>query len=245
MEICYRCGKELPKPFRCPHCNLTFCEEHSSQRAHKCIALSNQLGGMKPKPAVTKSIHYMEPGESPSRYPGKRKKRRKSFLGTGVTTRKVVLVAIILATSLGSILMLNQWQPTPVDPGVGAKFPISPETVKLQQYVVELVNEERGKQGLDLLGYDNHSVAQRYAETMLETDTYRHNPELPGTMGENIDVFDLPQEHNVTQVLELMFTTRSMTPTASSTRSSARVSAATDSGSASAGMRRSTRSRGN
>lgn len=204
MEICYRCGKELDTPYRCPHCNLTFCEDHRSQRAHKCIALSSQISGMRPKPAVPKSIHYMEPSEAPTIRPGKRKKRSKSFLGSGITKRKVVLVAFILATSLGSILMLNQWKPEPDNPGVGAKFPISAETIKHQEYVVELVNNERIKQGLTALTYDNTSVAQRYAETMLETGLFRHNPELPGTMGENIDVYDLPSNYNVTQVLELM-----------------------------------------
>ena len=62
MGICYHCGKEVDPPVRCPHCNLTFCPEHMPQKEHKCIALSNNLTGVKPQP-ITKTIHYVEPEE--------------------------------------------------------------------------------------------------------------------------------------------------------------------------------------
>ncbi len=39
---------------------------------------------------------------------------------------------------------------------------------------------------------------------MLDTGLFKHNPDLPGTMGENIDLFALGPDHNVTEVLELL-----------------------------------------
>ncbi|MCJ7732010.1 hypothetical protein MUP51_06805, partial [Candidatus Bathyarchaeota archaeon] len=37
-------------------------------------------------------------------------KKNTGFLGPGVTARKIALVVVTLAISLGSIFMLNQWQ---------------------------------------------------------------------------------------------------------------------------------------
>jgi hypothetical protein len=42
MGICYICGKEIDMPFRCPLCNLTFCEEHRLPENHNCIGLSDR-----------------------------------------------------------------------------------------------------------------------------------------------------------------------------------------------------------
>ena len=205
MGLCYYCGVEVEEPYRCPHCNLTFCEEHSSQKDHNCIALSQQLSDVASKPQ-TKTIHYVESERAQPRVrtPRKRTKKQQSFLGVGVTKRKVVLVALIVFISLMSIMMLNQWEPEPDEPNIGAKFPISVETLEQQEFVVELINKERVKQDLTSLAYSNNSVPQRYAEEMLETGVFKHNPDLPGNMGENIDLFALGQDYNITSVLELM-----------------------------------------
>ncbi len=47
-------------------------------------------------------------------------------------------------------------------------------------------------------------IAQRYAESMLETGEFKHNPELPGTMGENIKYYTLKDEFGVEDALQLM-----------------------------------------
>ena len=39
---------------------------------------------------------------------------------------------------------------------------------------------------------------------MLETEIFKHNPDLPGTMGENIDLFALGTDYIVNEVLEIM-----------------------------------------
>ena len=110
MGICYHCGVEVDQPHRCPHCNLTFCDEHRTQKAHKCIAQNRQLSGVTAEPAATKTIHYVEPEEEPQQYrPVKQKKQRQNFLGKGVTLRKLVVVVFTLVLSLASIMMLNQW----------------------------------------------------------------------------------------------------------------------------------------
>lgn len=206
MGICYHCGTDLENPFRCPHCNLTFCEEHAAQRAHNCIALNNQLSGVTSRPPVAKAIHYVEAESEASqeRPPKRRIKKKQGILGAGVTRRKVVLVVLIVTISLFSIMTLNQWEPEPDKPGVGAVFPITIETMEQQEYVVQLINKARIKEKLVSLEYNNNSLPQRYAEEMLDTGVFKHNPDLPGTMGENIDLFALGADYNVTEVLELL-----------------------------------------
>lgn len=206
MGICYHCGVDVDEPYRCPHCNLTFCEEHSTQKAHNCIALNNQLSGVASKPPVTKAIHYVEPEREAAqvRPPKRRVKKKQGILGSGVTRRKVVLVVLVVMISLFSIMTLNQWEPEPEKPGVGAVFPITIETMEQQEYVVQLVNKARTKEKLDSLEFSNNSLPQRYAEEMLDTGIFKHNPDLPGTMGENIALFALGPDYNVTEVLELM-----------------------------------------
>ncbi len=185
---------------------MTFCEEHAAQKAHNCIALSNQLSGVASKPPVTKTIHYVEAEREASQVkPQRRKpKKKQGLLGIGVTRRKVVLVALVVTISLFSIMSLNQWEPEPDKPGVGAVFPITIETMEQQAYVVQLINKARIKEELGTLEYNNNSLPQRYAEEMLDTGVFKHNPDLPGTMGENIGIFALGADYNVTEVLELM-----------------------------------------
>jgi uncharacterized protein YkwD len=134
----------------------------------------------------------------------RRKKQRQSFLGAGVSPRKLVLVVLILALSLASIMIINQWEPEPDTPNVGAVFPISVETVMMQEYVIELINKERDSMELLPLVYDNNSIAQRYAEGMLESGDFKHNLALPRTMGENIDIFTSAGTFNVTEVLDFL-----------------------------------------
>jgi hypothetical protein len=47
-------------------------------------------------------------------------------------------------------------------------------------------------------------MSQRYAEEKLDTGIFKHNPDLPGTMGENIDLFALGSDFDVDEVLEIM-----------------------------------------
>ncbi|MBN2334840.1 CAP domain-containing protein, partial [Candidatus Bathyarchaeota archaeon] len=115
-----------------------------------------------------------------------RQRKGPLSLGAGVTPRKIIVVALTLAISLASILMLNNWAEVSETPAAGPVFPTTPEVVELQDYVLGLVNEERVKAGLGELEIDTNPIAQRHAESMLETGEFRHNPELPGTMGENI-----------------------------------------------------------
>ncbi len=204
MGICYYCGKEVDPPTRCPHCNLTFCEEHLPQKAHNCIALSNNLAKIKPQP-ITKTIHYVEPEETEETTTQRprtvKSKKKTGFLGSNVSTRRVIIVALTLAISLGSIFMLNQWQPTDNKPPVGPVFPVSKETIKHQEHVLGLINKERAKQQLAELTLNNNSIAQRYAEEMLRTGVFKNNPDLPATMGENLMYFD-GENFNVTFVLD-------------------------------------------
>lgn len=206
MGICYHCGIDVDQPYRCPHCNLTFCEEHSAQKAHNCIALSNKLTDVASKPSFTKSVQYVEPEKAPPqvRTPVKKPKKRQRLLGAGVTKRKVVLVALVVTMSLFSIMSLTNWEPEPDDPGVGAVFPVTIETIEHQEYVVKLINKERVRQDLETLEYSNNSLPQRYAEEMLDTGIFKHNPDLPRNMGENIDLFALGPDYNVTEVLEIL-----------------------------------------
>jgi uncharacterized protein YkwD len=169
------------------------------------MAQNRLLSSVTARPSATSTVHFVKPEEAPQQSrPVKRKKQRQNFLGKGVTLRNIVVVVITLALSLASILMLNQWEPEPETPNVGAVFPISVETVKMQEYVIELINEERAKMELQPLVYDNNSIAQRYAEEMLETGDFSHNPALPRTMGENIDIFTAAGEFNATEVLEFL-----------------------------------------
>jgi hypothetical protein len=48
--------------------------------------------------------------------------------------------------------------------------------------VLGLLNEERVKAELNELVLDTNPIEHRYAESMLETGEFKHNPELPGIM---------------------------------------------------------------
>jgi uncharacterized protein YkwD len=206
MGICYHCGKEVDPLTRCPYCNLTFCEEHLPQKAHNCIALSSNLAKLQPQP-VTKTIHYVEPEEAEETTSPRprtvKSKRKTGFLGSTISTRRVVLVALTLAISLGSIFMLNQWQPPDNKPPVGPVFPVSKETIEYQEYALSLINKERVKQQLQELTLNNNSIAQRYAEEMLKTGVFKNNPNLPSTMGENLIYYE-GDNFNVTVVLNAL-----------------------------------------
>jgi hypothetical protein len=206
MALCYHCGKELETPLRCPYCNLTFCEEHIAQRDHNCIAASAKIKTVD-EPELTDNVHYVESVEAsayrPRVQPRKRSQSRLD-LGEGVTPKKMAVVVLTLAISVGSILMLNSWEPPPETPEAGPVFPTTPEVVMLQELVLGLINEERVKAGLDELELDTNPIAQRYAESMLETGEFKHNPELPGTMGENIKYRTSKEEFEVEDALHLM-----------------------------------------
>ena len=157
-------------------------------------------------PSATKAIHYVEPETEPLqvRSPRKKAKKKQNLLGAGVTKRKVILVMVVVAISLFSIMLINPRESEPDNPGVDAVFPISLETIEQQMNVVQLINKERKDQGLNPLDYSNNSLPQRYAEEMLGSGLFKHNPDLPGTMGENIDLFALGPDYNVTDVLETL-----------------------------------------
>jgi len=101
-------------------------------------------------------------------------------------------------------MIINQWEPEPDTKNVGAVFPISAETVMMQEHIIELINKERDSMELLPLVYDNNSIAQRYAEGMLESGEFKHNPALPRTMGENIDIFTSADGFNATEALDFL-----------------------------------------
>lgn len=208
MGICYHCGRELEHPLRCPYCNLSFCEDHIGQRAHNCIALSNRLNAYTDE-AQRGASPFAESLEAPSVRPRANGGRRsKGFLGlgAGVTRRKVAFLAVTLVISLGSVVMLNFLYQEPGVPGAGPVFPTSPETLALQEYVLELVNAEREKAELEPLTLDTNPIAQSYAEEMLSTGEFKHNPDLPSTMGENIKYYSSRDELDAEGVLnQLMY----------------------------------------
>jgi predicted nucleic acid binding AN1-type Zn finger protein len=109
MGKCYHCGTDVEEPFHCPYYNLTFCEEHSTQKAHNCIAQSNQLADVASKPPVAKTIHYVEVDKEPPqvRTPRRKTKMKQDLLGAGVTKRKIILVVLIVAINLFSIILIN------------------------------------------------------------------------------------------------------------------------------------------
>ncbi len=206
MAICYYCGKEVETPLRCPYCNLTFCEDHIAQRDHNCIALSARIKTVD-EPGPADNIHYVESVEASTYRPRVQPSRRRQGLldlGRGVTPKKMAVVALTLVISMGSILMLNSLEQPPEAPDAGPVFPTAPDLVMLQEYVLELINEERIKAELDELELDTNPIAQRYAESMLETGEFKHNPELPGTMGENIKYHTSKEEFEVEDALQLV-----------------------------------------
>lgn len=159
------------------------------------------------EPELTDNIYYVESVEASAYRPRAQPRRRRQGLldlGEGVTLKKFAVVALIPAISLGSILMLNSWEPPPETPEAGPVFPTTPEVVMLEELVLELINEERVKAELDELELDTNPIAQRYAESMLETGEFKHNPELPGTMGENIKYHTSKEEFEVEDALQLM-----------------------------------------
>ncbi len=191
MGICYHCGKEIDEPLRCPHCNLSFCEDHIRQRDHNCIALSGKL---KPYTAQAEAepLPYVESVEAHAYRPklnGRRRKTGLLDLGAGVSPKKMAFVAITLVISLVSVAIINNLYQEPETPDAGPVFPTNPNVGELHEYVLGLVNEERAKARLEALELDTNPIAQRYAEQMLSTGEFKHNPDLPSTMGENIKYY--------------------------------------------------------
>ncbi len=121
-----------------------------------------------------------------------------------MTPKKMAVVALTLVISRGRVLLLNTWEPLPETPEAGPVFSTTPDVVLLQEYVLELINEERAKAELDELELDTNPIAPRYAESMLDTGEFKHNPELPGTMGENIKYHTSKEEFEVEDALQLM-----------------------------------------
>lgn len=60
--------------------------------------------------------------------------------------------------------------------------------------MLNLINEERVRNDVEPLELNTNPIAQDHAESILETDEYRHNPNLPNTMGENINYFTSKKE---------------------------------------------------
>jgi hypothetical protein len=44
LDVCYRCGRRLYSPDRCPVCGLTFCEEHLPPEKHDCLVVAERRG---------------------------------------------------------------------------------------------------------------------------------------------------------------------------------------------------------
>jgi len=44
LDVCYRCGRRVYSPDRCPHCGLTFCEEHLPPEKHECLVIAEKKG---------------------------------------------------------------------------------------------------------------------------------------------------------------------------------------------------------
>lgn len=64
-----------------------------------------------------------------------------------------------------------------------------------------LVNEERAKAKLEDLELDTTPIAQRYAEQMLSTGEFKHNSDLPSTIGENIKYYTSRNEFTARDAL--------------------------------------------
>jgi hypothetical protein len=159
------------------------------------------------EPGVNDHVHYVESVEASMYRPRVQPNRRRRGLmdlGWGVTPKKLAVVALTLVMSMGSILLFNGWEQPSETPGAGPVFPATPDVVPLQELALELINEERVKAELDELVLDTNPIAQRYAESMLETGEFKHNPELPGTMGENIKYHASNEEFEVEDALKLM-----------------------------------------
>lgn len=98
------------------------------------------------EPGLTDNVHYVESVEAPIYRPRVHPRSRRQGLldlGRGVTPRKLAVVAFTLVISMGSILLLNGWEQPPETPDPGPVFLTTPDVVLLQEYVLELINEER------------------------------------------------------------------------------------------------------
>ncbi|MCW3986540.1 MAG: hypothetical protein NWE91_09085 [Candidatus Bathyarchaeota archaeon] len=42
MTKCELCGEEVPLPFACPYCSLSFCAKHRLPENHECISLPKE-----------------------------------------------------------------------------------------------------------------------------------------------------------------------------------------------------------
>ena len=49
MDVCYRCGRRLYSPERCPKCGLTFCDEHLPAEKHDCLVDAEREGKKRAK----------------------------------------------------------------------------------------------------------------------------------------------------------------------------------------------------
>lgn len=205
MGICYHCGKELDEQKRCKLCNLTFCDEHLAPEAHNCIALSRDFkvkkgketprsepveesgveeGEDQPVEGVRpRGIRYLPADEAEAQV--KEVKKRGAPSGS-INRVRVLFFLCIIAVGMWSINVLVSMSNTGNQNISPITFPTDEETLVLREYVVTSLNVERSKIAASDLKLDSGLIAQRYAEQLATTDTFKYNPDLASTVKESI-----------------------------------------------------------
>lgn len=223
MGICYHCGKELEEQERCKYCNLTFCSEHMPQEAHNCIALSKDFKVKKGQEKVQKTVSDLEPlgGEGEEHVEGVRPRgirylpiedetqvkevgRRREPSG-GVNRVRVLFFLGIIAVAMWSINVLVSMSTNTGNQISPIAFPTDTETLPMREGILSKMNEERSRRGLASLSLQSDLIAQRYAETLASTDSFKYNPDIPSGVKENIIRRDISTPFSAQNTIDQIF----------------------------------------
>jgi hypothetical protein len=162
MSLCYYCGRE-EETSRCPHCGISFCKEHVDPDSHKCLAFMEAGGGNSDQREVIAEVAQWAP---------EKQQHNRVLIA-------VAMIMISLSSSLMVAISAGGAQ------GLPAAAPMEVD-YELHSVAFSQVNAYRYRNDLPELEYQVSDLAQDWAFKLARSGEFRHNPDLPVSMGENI-----------------------------------------------------------
>ncbi len=222
MGICYHCGKELEEQERCELCNLSFCSEHMPPEAHNCIALSKDFKVKKGQEKTQKTVSDFEPIEGEEEpVAGVRPRgirylpiedeaqvkevRKRREPSSGVNRIRVLFFLGIIAVGMWSINILVSMSMNAGNQVSPITFPTDADTLPMREGILAKMNDERSRRGLPSLSLHSDLIAQRYAETLASTDSFKYNPDLASGVKENIVRRDISTPFSAQNTMDQIF----------------------------------------
>ena len=163
MSLCYYCGRD-EETTSCPHCGISYCDEHLNPKAHKCMVYK---GKQHSQGEVLVELHVPDQPKTKQQH------------------NKVLIAVAMIMISMSSTFLVA------MSAGGAQGLPgVTPSEVDYALHSVALgqVNVYRFRESLPDLEYDISDVAQEWAFKLARSGGISHNPDLSSKMGENVAV---------------------------------------------------------